>query len=423
MRCRTIVLACAITLALPGTSPAATVTFSWGDIPQQSLRFLAAPGERNALVVSAVAPVNEGGPPRIRLSDAGAPVTSPSPGCPSEDAHTVVCDIAIAFSADLGDGDDTYTSTAGQPADISGGPGNDVLTGDLAPGTAAFAAQTGNELSSASESSMLDGGPGDDVLSGGADSDMLWGGPGNDRLAGNASFDALCGGMRQGTYECSPAPGSGNDVLDGGGYQDYLVAGDGNDWLIGGDGADSFSAGPGDDLIDATADRTPDTRGLKENISAGPGNDRILAADGMPDDIYCNEGHDIVERDAIDFADLGCTAPDGPPATSIIAPATVKLDHARRVLSVRVTCPPNVLSGCAGSVKVTTVRGNSRVRLAAGRYTPLAPATARSVRLRVGPSIRRRFHKRKPTKVTVQITNSRASRGFAVRVERVAKVR
>lgn len=247
-----------------------------------------------------------------------------------------------------------------------------MLTGDLAPGTAAFAAQTGNEFSSYGESSMLDGGPGDDVLTGGADSDTLWGGTGNDRLAGNASFDALCGGMRLGVLECSPATGSGNDILDGGSYQDYLAAGDGNDWLIGGDGSDSFAAGPGDDLIDATADRTPDTRGLKESISAGPGNDRILAADGMPDDIYCNEGHDIVESDPIDFADLGCTAPDGPPAASIIAPAMVKLDHALRTLSVRVTCPPNVLSGCAGSVKVTTGRAGQRVRLAAGRYEPLA---------------------------------------------------
>ncbi len=68
-------------------------------------------------------------------------------------------------------------------------------------------------------------------------------------------------------------------------------------------------------------------------------------------------------------------------------------------------------------------RTGQRVRLAAGRYEPLAPATTRSVRLRVSPSVSRGLHKRKPTKVTVQITNNRASQGLAARVERVAKIR
>jgi len=45
------------------------------------------------------------------------------------------------------------------------------------------------------------------------------------------------------------------------------------------------------------------------------------------------------------------------------------------------------------------------------------------VRLRVSPSVSRGLHKRKPTKVTVQITNNRASQGLAGRVERVAKIR
>lgn len=423
MRGGVILVACAIAVSLPGAAQAATVTYSWGNIQDQSLRFVAASGEVNALVVSALPAPYDGAAPKIRLSDAGAPVTSSSPGCVAEDPHSVICDIAIAFSADLGDGDDTYISSAGRTADVSGGPGNDVLTGDRALASAAFAAQIGNEFSGVGESSRLDGGPGDDVLSGGADSDKLWGGPGDDRLSGNASFDFLCGGSRQPGDQC-PSAGSGNDILDGGTYQDYLAGGDGNDHLIGGDGADSFSAGPGDDLIDATADSTPDTRGKTEEINAGSGNDRIFTRDGMPDSIFCNEGHDTVARDPGDFADNACTAPDGPPPLPpLVAPPAVRLDHARRTISVRVTCPSSMPLACAGSVKVSVAHGADRARLAGARYQPLAPGAARSVRLRVSRAVRVRLARRKPKNVTVRITNNRAPHGPAARAERIAKLR
>ena len=407
----------------PAAGHAATVTYTWGDVAQQSLRFDAEPGERNALRVSAVAPPVEWAARKVRLSDSGAPVMTSSPGCVSEDVHTVVCDVALPLTATLGDGDDTFASTVGRPATVDGGPGNDVLTGDPAPLTAEQVRLHG-EGAGGSEYSLFSGGPGDDVLIGGADFDKLWGGLGNDRLTGHGGFDVLCGGDRDGASGCSALSGSGDDILDGGRYRDYIVGGDGRDWLIGGAGADGLVAGPGDDLIDATGDAASDpNETFFEQVFAGAGNDRILSRDGQPDDLYCEGGLDSFDRDPFDKVDLGCTAPggDSPALTgaSVRAPSSVRLLPGRRMLTVSVRCPALMPSGCSGTV---TVRGAGR-RLARGRYKPIAAANKRTVRLRIGPSTRRVLARRTPKRVSVQITNTRAPAGSSPHVQRTARLR
>lgn len=424
MRRQALLLAGAVVgLALaPAGAHGATVFHTW-NADGARLHYVAAPGERNTLVASSIAPPVEWASPKIRFSDAGANVVA-QPGqdrCGAEGAHTVVCDVAIDFTADLGDGDDTFVSTAGVGADVSGGAGNDVLTADPADRFAAFAAVHGED-SGGSSGSQLDGGPGDDVMTGGADWDLLWGGPGNDRLVGNAGIDRLCGGSRIGSL-CSPASGSGDDILDGGTFKDQLAAGDGNDRLSGGAGADTLSGGPGNDFIDATGDTVADWRGITEGVYPGTGRDVVVSIDGQFDQIACEDGGDVIRADALDAADLGCTAPDGPPPVSVLAPSFVRLDRALRALSIRVSCPQTMPDGCAGTVKITARRGGGRVRLAGGRYDDMRAGTARRVSLRLGAAARRSVGRRRPRKVTLRISNERAPAGSAARVARVAKVR
>ncbi|MDX6663559.1 MAG: hypothetical protein QOG09_1661, partial [Solirubrobacterales bacterium] len=97
---------------------------------------------------------------------------------------------------------------------LTGGDGNDALTGDGNPNT-------------------LDGGSGVDTLTGNGGADTLIGGAGNDS------------GGTAGLYG-----GPGNDILQGGLGDDRLDAGDGNDPLVdGGDGNDILIGGPGDETL------------------------------------------------------------------------------------------------------------------------------------------------------------------------------
>lgn len=99
-------------------------------------------------------------------------------------------------------GDDQASAVRARGAvSISGGDGNDVLTGH------------------AGLDDTLSGDGGDDDLLGGGGDDLLSGGTGNDRLYG----------------------ATGDDTLDGGEGDDVLNSGLGADVLTGGEGADSFT--------------------------------------------------------------------------------------------------------------------------------------------------------------------------------------
>ena len=86
--------------------------------------FVAAPGERNAVTVTA-----DGN--ALLVSDAGAPVTA-GPGCTAEGASArcvIVSDHYTDLQLALGDGDDTAVVGAiPETARIDGGDGNDTLT-------------------------------------------------------------------------------------------------------------------------------------------------------------------------------------------------------------------------------------------------------------------------------------------------------
>jgi Ca2+-binding RTX toxin-like protein len=123
---------------------AATVELSSG-----TLRVTAAPGETNAIGISDT-------PDGLSVTDAGAPLAL-VPG-------------ASRIEVDLGDGDDSLTVAAVEPATVTGGPGDD----------------------------FIQGGSGDDRLDGGTGADIANGGDGDDSivLRDDVTDTATCGAGR-----------------------------------------------------------------------------------------------------------------------------------------------------------------------------------------------------------------------------------
>jgi uncharacterized delta-60 repeat protein len=137
-----------------------------------------------------------------------------------------------AVAADLGDGNDNFSSLGGVNARVDGGAGNDRIV-------------TGNGADT------LIGGLGNDELFGGAGDDSLYGNGGKDTLHGEDGRDRLDGGRS-------------NDVLHGGAQPDRLIGGEGIDQIYGEGGNDTFYA----------VDGTPDS------LYGGSGTDRAFFDEG-----------------------------------------------------------------------------------------------------------------------------------------------
>jgi Ca2+-binding RTX toxin-like protein len=136
---------------------------------------------------------------------------------------------------DLGDGENTFSSTAAKRTAVVGGAGGDHMTG--ANGTDIFI-----------------GGGGDDTLLGGGGKDHLYGGDANDLIVGGSGDDFVYGG-------------SGNDFIYGGSGNDQLHGENGNDRIYGQDGDDTLSGGDGNDHLDGGT-------GL-DAVDGGPGSDTV----------------------------------------------------------------------------------------------------------------------------------------------------
>src|SRR5919199_3686943 len=160
--CRSAPLAAALVLAAPAAAHAATASVSGG-----VLSFVAADNEVNDLALSV-------GGGSYTLADAGAPLTAGA-GCSQSGANAVTCSTTGVTSVSIDVRDRADHVLLGAAATVSGGAGDDVLTGSSAI----------------------------DTLSGGADDDTLDGGAGNDTLNGDNGDDSLLGGL-------------GNDVMNGG---------------------------------------------------------------------------------------------------------------------------------------------------------------------------------------------------------------
>ena len=258
--------------------------------PEWRAVFVAAPGERNDVRVSAPF----AGP--IRFHDPAAPVRA-GDGCRLLDEHTAECSLSDEQKAqgprrpnldphlsiaqvDAGDGDDVVRVTSEAPTPLlvaDGGGGDDVLEGgatadeldgggggrDQLFGRGNYDLLTDGDVTGAADSDVLDGGAGneDDVLSyEGRAGDLRIDladrrGDGergeNDRIRGIANVtggdgdDDIGGGPENSRLRGGP----GDDHLDGEGGSDDLAGGSGDDRLHGHSGNDFLDGGPGRDQL------------------------------------------------------------------------------------------------------------------------------------------------------------------------------
>ncbi len=284
-------------------------------------------------------------------------------------------DRLVASVAEGGDGDDVISARRGD-----GGDGDDVLGAFTAPGTTKLSGGAGNDMLTGGDSGLgfdedvdvLDGGEGDDVLRGGGGSDRLLPGPGADVIdggpqadsvsfayasapvradlavagpidptgegdamtgvehaEGGAGDDELLGGADDSFLIGGPGRDrlsgrGGRDVLDGGLDDDVLLGAEGNDLIVGGAGADTLDgAGGNDELLAGTAivdaprhflttfeaDASPDRVtgaagadslrvGAGDSADAGPGND-VLESVGRPAFLSCAAGRDVFDGEAL----------------------------------------------------------------------------------------------------------------------------
>jgi hypothetical protein len=360
----------------------------------QVARYVAAPGERNAVE----ARFADG---RLVVRDA-AGVRSGS-GCQAVDGG-VSCPVFALQSLEvrLGDGDDAFAAGS-LIVDVDGGEGDDSLagTGRLAGGAGA------DELHAVGGAATLAGGPGPDLLDPGDGGGLDY----SERTAGvsvNLAGDAAAGERGEGDRVLPGATsfygGAGPDVvvaaaggadMDGGAGDDRLigsrsegnstVGGPGDDVLSGGRGYDRLQGGPGHDLVVgrggddelfADEDALPEPRvrdvlraGAGEDyllggagpdtLDGGPGQDRLigmggvdrlLARDRSADSAYCGDlfddvpapGHDLAVLDHRD-EQRGCGRVErsGPRTAELLGAVDLRSARTRHsaVVRVYVGCP------------------------------------------------------------------------------------
>jgi len=304
-----VVLLMALALAAP--AQAATVGLEPRTRPanSQAAVFRAAPGETNAVTVTAV----EGG---LLFRDARAPV-QPAVGCTATADGGVLCPDA-QVEVELGDGDDTATIPRGR---AEGDVGNDRLTGQ---------GGTGCDLRGELGDDVVQGGSGDDIVEGGGGRDVLRGGAGEDLLddadtvAGRIDADQLDGGpgddtvgyllrRRRVTVDLAARRGGergerdrltsiedvyggeGDDVLRGTNGANLLDGGPGDDKLIGRRGNDILSGGGGKDTLRGDAGT--------DDLNGGRGADRLFARDRAIDGVDGGPGRDRASVDPLDIVD------------------------------------------------------------------------------------------------------------------------
>lgn len=171
---------------------------------------------------------------------------------------------------------------------ITGGAGNDTLTGS----------ESFDTLNGGAGDDSLSGGAGDDSLAGGSDSDLIAGGTGIDRAsyfdhtdrvvaALNSSGNGSPSNNESDTIQSdveSLAGGSGDDSLLGTSGNNTLSGLGGNDLLDGGPGNDTLSGGAGVDTVNYM-DRSTPVRVTMQTNSADDGELALNEADTVRTDI------------------------------------------------------------------------------------------------------------------------------------------
>lgn len=273
-----VVTAAALLPAAPAAAAAAgTVTLIQGD-----LRFTAAAGYVNDVVVTGGQNDTTG---TFRVTDlrtirAGA-------GCAAVpgDPRSVTCTARIKFlQVMLGDRNDRgrLDVTGVSFQSVSGGAGNDTLTGGQAvAGT------------------FLHGNEGDDVLLGGAATDWLYGGPGADQLSGGPDIDVAryedhtepVWADADGESRDDGARGEGDTILSD---VENLTGGDGADFLVGTAGPNSLHGGKGADWLYGFGGDDILTGAEGDDSILGGANNDIIRGDEGADSLYGEDGNDEI---------------------------------------------------------------------------------------------------------------------------------
>jgi Ca2+-binding RTX toxin-like protein len=284
-----LTLLAALALAAPAT--AATISYDGG-----TLVYKATPGQADKVIVSMAA--DDSG--RVAIQNNQPDIAFPTDRCEDHsggygDAY-VWCDAPQTISADLGDGDDSWSLADDPPGSatetVDGGAGNDRLEG---PGT-------------------LTGGAGNDTLTGSTGNDSLDGGDGNDVVDGQGGNDQVLGGAGDDTVRGDHYEDAGTDVIDGGpGYdkldEDYTSRFTDNHPLAGfslGGGADDGRPGENDDVrnvesLDLSVGGTVTGTDAAETLYWGQVGDPItVRAAGGNDTIHSGDGADVVDGGAGD---------------------------------------------------------------------------------------------------------------------------
>ena len=341
--CRGLLLAIMLVLGVPSAAAAGTVyvreTPNSAGGREAVLIFSAEPGERNNVVVFG------GDIGELTLRDAGAAVTAGS-GCAAIDAHAVRCiqqpyvlngvtlQLLRAALIDAGDGDDAVrtfsfsdVALGGEGADaltglgtLSGGAGNDMLTGTSPPPVPC-------DKACGEPPTVLLGGPGDDILRGGAATDLLRG---------------------DGVDLNRPDPGGGNDMIDGGGGDDTVsyagrrtaVRVDLSGATVGGSpgerdritGVEDVTGGDGDDVLLGDDNDNTLTGGAGNDSLQGRGGGDYLQGDVGADRLRGNGGNDIIDSDQGGDALYGGSGDDrlwNPVGGSLLRARTVRCGSGR----------------------------------------------------------------------------------------------
>ena len=222
-------------------------------------------------------------------------------------AQAIVANLVAGTVVDgLGGGTDRLLTIE----NVTGGAGNDRISGD---GNA-------NVLTGGAGNDTLIGGAGNDTLSGGGDVDTADYSTGTANLSANLATGVATDGLG-GTDSLvgvdNLVGGAGNDTLTGDGNGNVLNGGGGNDTLVGGVGSDTLVGGSDNDVADYSANSATqsivanlvagtvvdglgggtDSLQAIENVTGGAGNDRITG-DGNANVLTGGAGNDTLNGGA-----------------------------------------------------------------------------------------------------------------------------
>ena len=255
----------------------------------------------------------------LNYADRIAGVTASLPG-PSGQTGTSESDVATNVETLTGgNGDDHLTGLADAPTFIDGGKGHDQLFGG-AVNDILFGGEGNDVLSGGDGTNQLMGGDGDDTFVVGIGGDTMIGQRGvdsvdysglagpvrlrvdglhNDGQKGDAADNIVDVDRITGTTESDQMIGgvldeelialAGDDKIDGGAGNDVLKGGDGNDGIEGGAGDDRLQGGNGHDALSGGAGN--------DLLYGGTGDDRLRGGDG-DDELQGGAHADLLIGDA-----------------------------------------------------------------------------------------------------------------------------